>query len=80
MDIDSPPAKVLPAPCSQWLSNHDLMMASTQHTARRSGLLVPNFNLRLREQVWEVMRFKQYSVRTEEAYWKSAALREAHLF
>ena len=32
-------------------------------------LLVPNPKLRLREQLREVMRFKHYSVRTEEAYW-----------
>jgi len=32
-------------------------------------LLVPNPKLRLREQVHEVMRFRHYSVRTEEAYW-----------
>ena len=32
-------------------------------------LLVPNPKLRLREQVREVMRFKHYSVRTEETYW-----------
>lgn len=31
--------------------------------------LVPNPKLRLREQVGEVMRFRHYSIRTEEAYW-----------
>ena len=31
--------------------------------------LVPNPKLRLREQVHEVMRFKQFSLRTEAAYW-----------
>jgi integron integrase len=31
--------------------------------------LVPNPKLRLREQVGEVMRFKHYSWRTEQAYW-----------
>jgi len=31
--------------------------------------LVPNPQLRLREQVREVMRFKHYAVRTEETYW-----------
>ncbi len=31
--------------------------------------LVPSPQLRLREQVREVMRFKHYAVRTEEAYW-----------
>ncbi len=46
-------------------------MESTANTARAfdQPLLVPNPRLRLREQVREVMRFKQYSVRTEEAYW-----------
>ncbi len=32
-------------------------------------VLVPNPQLRLRDQLREVMRFKHYSVRTEEAYW-----------
>ena len=31
---------------------------------------IPNPKLRLREQVGEVMRFKHYSFRTEEAYWQ----------
>jgi len=35
----------------------------------RPDLLVPNPKLRLREQLREVMRFKHYSVRTEETYW-----------
>jgi integron integrase len=35
----------------------------------RGDLLVPNPKLRLREQLREVMRFKHYSVRTEETYW-----------
>ena len=30
---------------------------------------MPNPKLRLREQVHEVMRFKQFSLRTDEAYW-----------
>ncbi|HEU5069725.1 MAG TPA: phage integrase N-terminal SAM-like domain-containing protein [Verrucomicrobiae bacterium] len=34
------------------------------------GGLVPNPKLRLREQVREVMRFKHYAWRTEEAYWQ----------
>ena len=34
----------------------------------REGL-VPNPKLRLRDQLREVMRFKHYSRRTEEAYW-----------
>ena len=47
------------------------MKSSSTNTARPFGqdLLVPNPKLRLREQVREVMRFKHYSVRTEEAYW-----------
>ena len=32
-------------------------------------LLVPNPKLRLREQLREVMRFKHYSLRTEDTYW-----------
>src|SRR5204863_9260529 len=36
---------------------------------RDTALLVPNPKLRLREQLREVMRFKHYSVRTEESYW-----------
>ena len=34
-----------------------------------ADLFVPNPKLRLREQLREVMRFKHYSVRTEESYW-----------
>lgn len=37
--------------------------------ASGGALLVPNPKLRLREQLREVMRFKHYSVRTEENYW-----------
>ena len=46
------------------------MIPSSPNTAGRAArdLLVPNPKLRLREQVREVMRFKQYAVRTEEAY------------
>jgi integron integrase len=43
-------------------------MADTARPAR-GDLLVPNPKLRLREQVREVMRFRHYSVRTEETYW-----------
>jgi len=32
--------------------------------------LVPNPKLRLREQVREIMRYRHYSIRTEEAYWQ----------
>lgn len=48
-----------------------MRIESTAKAAPRFAreLLVPNPKLRLREQVHEVMRFKQYSVRTEEAYW-----------
>jgi integron integrase len=47
------------------------MEPSKQNPAFRAGpeLLVPNPKLRLREQLREVMRFKHYSLRTEEAYW-----------
>jgi integron integrase len=38
-------------------------------TFGRSEGLVPNPKLRLREQLHEVMRFKQFSLRTEAAYW-----------
>jgi len=46
----------------------DLSKANTA-MHRPTDLLVPNPKLRLREQVHEVMRFRHYSVRTEEAYW-----------
>jgi integron integrase len=36
---------------------------------RNQDLFVPNPKLRLREQLREVMRYKHYSVRTEQAYW-----------
>ena len=47
------------------------MLRANQNTdlAGRGHLLVPNPKLRLREQLREVMRFKQYAVRTEETYW-----------
>ena len=47
------------------------MSTSNQNTAppHKGDLLVPNPKLRLREQLGEVMRFKHYSVRTEETYW-----------
>src|SRR6187455_2205173 len=47
------------------------MQTSTVNTASgpRGDLLVPNPKLRLREQLREVMRFKHYSVRTEQTYW-----------
>ena len=47
------------------------MNSSNPNTATpfKGDLLVPNPKLRLRDQVHEVMRFKHYSVRTEESYW-----------
>ena len=47
------------------------MRLAKENTARQKplGLFLLNPKLRLREQVREVMRFKHYSVRTEEAYW-----------
>jgi len=58
-------------PCSRYQSEHLPMDLSKANTAmhRPRELLVPNPKLRLREQVREVMRFRHYSVRTEEAYW-----------
>lgn len=44
-------------------------MESGKATFRPREGLVPNPKARLREQVHEVMRFKQFSPRTEEAYW-----------
>jgi len=44
-------------------------MASANTTFQPREGLVPNPQLRLREQVHEVMRFKQFSLRTEAAYW-----------
>jgi hypothetical protein len=47
------------------------MISTRTNTARKAmtELLVPNPKLRLREQLREVMRFKHYSLRTEDAYW-----------
>jgi integron integrase len=47
------------------------MLTSIPHTAAplKGELLIPNPKLRLRDQLHEVMRFKHYAVRTEEAYW-----------
>ncbi|MEI6078583.1 MAG: integron integrase [Verrucomicrobiota bacterium] len=44
-------------------------MEPAKATFRRYEGFVPNPKLRLREQLREVMRFKQFSLRTEEAYW-----------
>lgn len=41
---------------------------TANRTPRES--FVPNPKLRLREQVGEVMRYRHYSLRTEEAYWQ----------
>ena len=38
-------------------------------TTRPRERLIPNSKLKLREQFHEVMRFKHFSQRTEEAYW-----------
>jgi integron integrase len=44
-------------------------MASANTTFRPRESLIPNPKLRLREQMHEVMRFKQFSPRTESSYW-----------
>ena len=44
-------------------------MASAITTFKPRESFIPNPKLRLREQVHEVMRFKQFSLRTESAYW-----------
>ena len=44
-------------------------MEPAKATFRRHEGFVPNPKLRLREQLREGMRFKQFSLRTEEAYW-----------
>ena len=44
-------------------------MESAKTTGRLSKL-IPNPKLKLREQFHEVMRFKHFSQRTEEAYWQ----------
>jgi hypothetical protein len=43
-------------------------MEPTKPTQRREGF-IPDSKLRLREQLRQVMRFKQLSLRTEETYW-----------
>ncbi|MEY2408291.1 MAG: hypothetical protein QOF48_961 [Verrucomicrobiota bacterium] len=47
------------------------MIPARKNTAEEnpSDLFLPNPKLRLREQLHEVMRYKHYSVRTEETYW-----------
>ena len=44
-------------------------MESANTTIPRRDGLIPNPKLRLREQVHAVMRFKQFSTRTEASYW-----------
>ena len=44
-------------------------MEPVKATFRRHEGFVPNPKLRLREQLRQVMRFKQFSLRTEAAYW-----------
>jgi len=44
-------------------------MEAAKATFRPPAGFIPNPKLRLREQVHEVARFKQFSLRTEEAYW-----------
>ena len=44
-------------------------MKPIKTTFRHPAGFIPNPQLRLREQLREVMRFKQFSLRTEEAYW-----------
>ena len=62
---------MLSGACSRGVFNHSGMRSSKLNTDRVivPDLLVPNPKLRLREQLREVMRFKHYSVRTEETYW-----------
>ena len=70
LSIDSSRGKMLVAGGSQRSMEHPSMIPTRKNTARSPArdLLVPNPQLRLRDQVREVMRFKHYSVRTEEAY------------
>jgi hypothetical protein len=44
-------------------------MEQGKTTFRPGQGFVPNPKLRLRQQVHEVARFKQFSLRTEETYW-----------
>jgi hypothetical protein len=44
-------------------------MEPAKATFRRYEGFVPDPKLRLREQLRQVMRFKQFSLRTEAAYW-----------
>ena len=44
-------------------------METAKATSKPLDGFIPNPKLRLREQLREVMRFKQFSLRTEDAYW-----------
>src|SRR5271165_2051991 len=46
-----------------------VIMEPAKTTFKAGEGFIPNPKLRLREQLGEVMRFKQFSPRTEEAYW-----------
>ena len=50
------------------MSGHTMELTNATHH-RPYEALVPNPKLRLRAQVHEVMRFKQFSPRTEDPYW-----------
>ena len=50
-------------------NNPGWIMEAVKATSKPLGGFIPNPKLRLREQVHEVMRFKQFSLRTESAYW-----------
>jgi hypothetical protein len=58
-------------PQSQGVTDQISMVPARKNTAQQnpSYLFLPNPKLRLREQFHEVMRYKHYSVRTEETYW-----------
>ena len=49
--------------------HYENLAASMKATKATTGRLLPNPKLKLREQLREVMRFKQMSERTEESYW-----------
>ncbi len=46
------------------------MNIETGNTAPWKAKFIPNPKLKLRDQFHEVMRFKHFSQRTEEAYWQ----------
>lgn len=55
---------------ADWGGKSRLHAGSERRRGTCAELFVPNPKLRLREQVREVMRYKHYSVRTEETYWQ----------